>query len=134
MPHELAGHEEGADDEDQTWRRSSSRDSGPKTRMRTTKTHRTKDPKNLDHQYHPHHTPDTSPRRSSVPRYTQHLCIHNAVPKRRGEVSNVKSLSIRRKGRYIGTNALYKCHIGLCTPRRTIMETKKKQKNNHLDS
>ena len=34
-PHESAGHEEGADDENRTWRRSSSRDSGPKTRMRS---------------------------------------------------------------------------------------------------
>ena len=98
-----------------------------------TKTRRTKDPKNLDHQYHPHHTPDTSPRRSSAPRYARHLCIRNAAPKRRGEVSNVKSLSIRRKGRYVGTNALYKCHIGLCTPRRTIMEAKKKKKRNGDD-
>ena len=92
-----------------------------------TKMCRTKDPKNLDHQYHPHHTHDTSPRCSSAPRYAQHLCIHNAAPKRHREVSNVKSFFIRRKGRYIGTNMLYKCHIGLCTPRRTIMESKKKK-------
>ena len=71
-----------------------------------TKTRRTQDPKNLDHQYHPHHALDTSPWRSSAARYARHLCIRNAAPKRRGEVSNVKSFyqkegKIRRDKRVV---------------------------------